>query len=103
MRFVACVSIGVLLTVAGCSSSDQELLEQTALLADSVAHLAERESGSPVIHEVELEQGKMVILAFPNGDYQAWSISEEGVVKGLGYQSGPHAYRLIPGGHITSQ
>lgn len=72
--------------VAGCArgSSDADRSDAPATLSDVTVDPSE----TPVIQNIATELGTMVVVAFPNGDYQTWFIrKQDGRVTSLGHKT----------------
>lgn len=93
------VAIVGLLGASGCTSAnrDADVASVPAPPSDVPVDI----SGSPTVQNIATDFGTMVVVAFPNGDYQTWFISkQDGRVTSLGHKTSIAANRSTDRMHI---
>lgn len=102
MRLSLTLILLAALSFTSCTGSSESHEQSLQRLADAIAVAGP--TASPIVEEIDTGEGtKMVILAFANGDYQAWLVSPDGTVQGAGYQHGNQSYRLTPNGFTETR
>ena len=75
--------------LSGCAREPSENVPDI-----DIPNVPVNQSGTPVIQNITTEFGMMVVVAFPNGDYQTWFIrNQDGRVTSLGHQTSIEAIR----------